>query len=93
MPIQETIKNNNYKVLDVTLKAGETMPLHKATSDALVINTGGKARLLIEGKTVILTPGDKYFIGGNIPHKLEILEDFHASVVMEPEAEIKFVES
>lgn len=91
MEMIEALQNSNFKVLDITLSAGETMPLHKATSDAYVMNRQGKGKLTIDDKEIILNQGDSFLIPANQEHKLEIMEDFKASVIMFPEAKIDFV--
>lgn len=89
--MKEAFKNDRYKVLNVSLKTGETMPLHKATSDAFVINRKGKGRISFSNREVLLSEGDTVVIKANEPHKMEILEDFSSSIILEPDAQIDFV--
>lgn len=91
MEMKETFKTKNYKVLEVSLKAGESMPLHKASSSALIINRAGKGKLTLNDQEVIIEKGNSFFIEENLPHKMEILEDFQASVILEPDGVISFV--
>ena len=42
MEIEEVDSNDQYKVLNVTLSAGEAMPLHYTTSEAMLIGRKGK---------------------------------------------------
>lgn len=88
MSVQESVRTTGYKVLTVELPKGTTMPMHRATSDALVITQKGKAILTIQEKEYILEPGDNVMINANALHKLDITEDFTASVILEPDAEI-----
>ncbi|MCC6259148.1 MAG: cupin domain-containing protein [Chitinophagaceae bacterium] len=91
MEMKEAYKNERFKVLNVSLKAGESMPLHKASSDAFVINRKGKGRIHFSDKEVLLTEGETILIKANEPHKMDILEDFSSSIILEPEAKIDFV--
>jgi len=91
MEMKEAFKNDSYKVLNVSLKMGETMPLHKASSDAFVINRKGKGRISFSNREVILSEGDTVIIKANEPHRMEILEDFSSSIILEPDAKIDFV--
>lgn len=91
MNMKEAYKNGHFKILDVSLNAGEKMPLHKATSDAFIINRKGKSKIIFTDKEVVLNPGDNYIIQANQPHQLEILEDFEASIIFEPDAHIDFL--
>ncbi len=91
--MKEAYKGEKYKVLDFILKKGEKMPLHRATSDAFIINRKGMGKLTFSDREVVLNQGDHYLIRANEPHQLEILEDFEASVVFEPQAVIDFIKN
>ncbi|HRP88439.1 MAG TPA: cupin domain-containing protein [Edaphocola sp.] len=92
MEMKEALQNSSFKVLEVSLNKGEAMPLHKASSDAYVINRQGKGKITIAGREVILNQGETFLIPANQEHTLDILEDFRASIVMFPEAKIDFVQ-
>ncbi len=93
MPLKESFRNDSYKVLEVTFKKGEGMPLHKASSDAFVINRKGTGKITFEDREVLLSQGDTVLIKANEPHKMDILEDFNASIILEPNASIDFVKN
>lgn len=91
MEMKEAYKNDRFKVLNVSLQTGESMPLHKATSDAFVINRKGKGRISFADREVVISEGDCILIKANEPHKMEILENFCSSIILEPDAKIDFI--
>lgn len=88
--MSEIYTNDKYKVLSVTLNVGESMPLHHATSDAFIICKKGKGRLSFTDRQVTLSVGDTLLIEDSEPHKLEILEDFSACIILDAEGRINF---
>lgn len=90
MEMKEAYGNDKYKVLCVTLNMGEAMPLHHATSDAFIICKKGKGRISFADRQVTLSLGDTYLIKDSEPHKMEILEDFSACIILEAEGQINF---
>ncbi|HMU97807.1 MAG TPA: cupin domain-containing protein [Chitinophagales bacterium] len=91
MNFTEVHKNENYKVTEVFLELGEKMPLHQATSNAFVICRNGKSKLTFFDKTLVLSQGESILIQANDPHELEVLENFSASIIMDPDAKIDFL--
>ncbi|MBS1588666.1 MAG: cupin domain-containing protein [Bacteroidetes bacterium] len=91
MQMSETYRNDRYKILEVTLSAGEAMPLHQASSDAFVIARKGKGKISFNDRTIILSEGESYLIPAHEQHKLEILNDFKSNIVLAAEATIDFV--
>jgi len=91
MEMKESYRNERFKVLNVSLNLGESMPLHKATSDAYVIAKKGKGKVSFSDREVVLSQGDSLLIKAQEQHKMNILEDFSASIILEPEANIEFV--
>lgn len=91
MEMKEAFRNDHYKVLQVSLNYGESMPQHQATSDTFVINRKGKGRISFTDREVLLSQGETLLIKANEPHQMEIIEDFSATIILEPEAQINFV--
>jgi len=91
MEMKETFRNEHFKVLDVSLNLGESMPLHEASSDAYVINKKGRGKISFSDREVIIAEGESVHIKAHEPHRLEILEDFRSSIILEPDAKIEFV--
>lgn len=89
--MKEIFSNEQYKVLQVNLNAGERMPLHKASSDAFVIPQSGKAKLSFDDHDEILAPQSTILIKANKPHKMEIIEDFCSCIILEKKANIQFI--
>jgi len=90
MEMKEIYSNEKYKVLNVTLNAGEKMPLHQATSDAFIICRKGKGRITFSDRIVDLCLGETLLIKANEQHKMEILEDFCSCITLENDGKIKF---
>ncbi|MDO5654761.1 MAG: cupin domain-containing protein [Flavobacteriaceae bacterium] len=78
------------KILEITAPAQAQMPLHYATSDAVVMVQKGKAVLQIDGQEHILVVGTCLLIPAQKLHALQIVEDFHAFAVMTQQASIEF---
>ena len=55
--MKKLFSNNYYKVMEVALNVGETMPLHKATSDAFIIVKEGSAKIIFSDVEVELHQG------------------------------------
>lgn len=89
MIISET--GNKFKTLKVTGLKGMEMPAHFCTKEAVIVVLSGEAVLMLTEKVVQLKTSQSAIIPANDPHKLILKEDFHAVVVMEVDAEIKFV--
>lgn len=88
--MKQLFANENYKVMEVNLNAGESMPLHKATSDAVIIVKEGSGKITFTDLVINLTQGSTELVPANKEHKLDINENFKACIVMAPGAEIKF---
>lgn len=91
MEIKEIYRNEHFKVLNVSLNIGEAMPLHKASSNAFVIAKRGKGKISFQNREVVLAQDETILINANEPHKMDIIEDFRASIILEPDAQINFV--
>jgi len=90
MEMKEVFANTRYKVLRVALNVGESMPLHHATSDAFIMNNKGKGKISFTDRQVILSTGDSLLIPANEPHKMEILEDVSAFIILDSDGHINF---
>lgn len=90
MEIIEIERDDNYKVLTVTLTVGESIPLHHATSEAFLIGRKGKGKITFADREVILSEGKTLLIKANEPHKMDILEDFSSYLVLDLNGAIKF---
>jgi quercetin dioxygenase-like cupin family protein len=90
MKMEEVDSNEQYKVLSVTLNAGEAIPLHHATSEALLIGRKGKGRITFADRQLVVSQGDSILIKANEPHQMNILEDFSGYLVLDFDARINF---
>lgn len=90
MEIIEVDSNDQYKVLSVSLHAGEGIPLHHATSDALLIGRKGTGRIIFADRQVTISQGDSLLIKADEPHRLDINEDFSSYLVLDLNGVIKF---
>ena len=83
-------ENESYKIMDVALKKGESLPKHKATSEAFIIVKEGKGKIIFDNEEVPLEHDSSHSIPGNETHKLEVLEDFRASIILGKDGDINF---
>lgn len=90
MEIIEVDRDEQYKVLAVSLKVGEAIPLHHATSEAFLIGRKGKGKITFADREVILSEGETLTIKANEPHRMDILEDFSSYIVLDLHGAIKF---
>lgn len=79
------------KVLQVTGGAGNSMPLHRSTREAMVIVLEGNAVLTLDEKENLLEQGSSFIIPAGRNHTLAIKTNFKALVVMANDSEIEFV--
>ena len=91
MEIKKIFESTSFKVVSVTLKKGESMPNHKATSEAFVIVKRGKGRIIFDDKEIVLQQDSTQLIPANENHTLEVMEDFSACIVFPVEGEIEFI--
>lgn len=91
MEMKESFRNEHFKVLDVSLNQGESMPLHEASSDAYVINKQGKGKIIFSDREVLISQGEHVLIKAHEQHRLDVLEDFKSSIILKPDAQIEFV--
>lgn len=90
MEIVEVDSNDQYKVLSVSLQAGEEIPLHHATSDALLIGRKGTGRIIFADRQITISQGDSLMIKADELHRLDIKEDFSSYLVLDLNGVIKF---
>ena len=91
MEMNKLFGNSHYKVMNVALKPGESMPLHKTTSDAFIIVKTGLARLIFSDKEVELQQGSTAVIPAHKEHQLQVKDAFNAYIIFAAEGEIKFL--
>jgi quercetin dioxygenase-like cupin family protein len=91
MEMKKLFSNDHYKVMSVILNAGESMPLHKATSDAFLIVKDGIGKIIFSDNEVELRQGSTIMIPTDKEHQLEVTEAFNAYVIFAADGEIKFL--
>jgi quercetin dioxygenase-like cupin family protein len=57
------------------VRKGGTVPNHSHHNEQITTVHGGRVRFLLDGKEVILQPGESLHIPANLPHSAEALED------------------
>ncbi len=90
--MKELQRNDHYKILQVELPSGASMPRHFVTSDAFVVVEAGHALLICKNETCELSTGNSVSIPAREPHMLKIIEDFKAYVVLANDALINYSE-
>ena len=91
MEMKEIYNCDKYKVLNVELNVGEKMPLHEATSDAFIICRKGKGLITFSDRVVDIFQSETLLIKAHEQHKLEIIEDFSACIILENDGKINFI--
>src|SRR5436190_8225279 len=56
-----------------TLTAGSRMPAHTHPQEQIVHILEGKMRLIVEGTSHELSPGDSFYLASNVPHGVETI--------------------
>ncbi len=57
------------------LEAGSRMPEHRHPQEQIVHILEGKMRLIVEGVPHELSTGDSFYLGSNVPHGVETIEE------------------
>ena len=91
MEMKQLYSGNDYKVMEVTLNDGESMPLHKASADAFIIVKKGSGKIIFSDNEVNLQQGSTLLIAANKEHRLQVNEAFNACVILGHDAAIKFL--
>jgi quercetin dioxygenase-like cupin family protein len=91
MEMNKLFGNAHYKVMNVLLNSGESMPLHRATSDAFLIINTGAGKLIFSDNEIELKEGSTISIPANKIHKLEVTTAFEAYVIFSADGEIQFM--
>ena len=61
-----------YQML-ATLAAGSRMPAHSHEQEQIVHVLEGRIRLIADGVPHELSTGDSFYVGSNVPHRVETL--------------------
>ena len=80
----------NFKTLNITAKAGMTMPMHHSTKEAVIVVLKGEAILSMPDHNHKLSEGDTFIIPKMVSHSLKVNADFHAIAIMEVSSAIEF---
>jgi quercetin dioxygenase-like cupin family protein len=65
----------NVMISRITLQAGAHVPLHSHPNEQIAILLTGCLQFLLEGKEIILRPGELLAIPPDIPHEVFAIED------------------
>jgi quercetin dioxygenase-like cupin family protein len=90
MEMKQIYENEFYKIMNVSLKKGESLPKHKATSEAFIIVKEGRGKIIFDNREVVLEHDSTQLIPANDTHTLEVLEDFRASIILGKDGDINF---
>ncbi len=86
-------KGVRFKTMEVSARAGMSMPLHHAAKETVIVVKTGEGVLQMEGKAHVLKAGDTMILPAMKKHSLQIETDFKAVIAMELEGEIQFESS
>ena len=91
MEMKKLFGNDHYKVMNVVLKAGESMPTHKATSDGFLIVKDGLGKIIFSDNVVELREGSTTLIPADKEHELEVTTAFNAYIIFSADGGVKFM--
>lgn len=57
------------------LEAGSTMPAHQHSQEQIAHVLRGRMRLIVSGVPHELETGESFYLGSNIPHGVETMEE------------------
>jgi unsaturated pyranuronate lyase len=57
------------------LEPGSTMPEHRHPQEQIVHVVQGRMKLIVEGVAHELCAGDSFYLGSNVPHGVETIEE------------------
>jgi quercetin dioxygenase-like cupin family protein len=63
-----------YQML-ATLEAGSKMPAHQHPQEQIVYILSGRMKLIVDGTPHEMKAGDSFYLGSNIPHGVETMEE------------------
>ncbi|WP_347158781.1 cupin domain-containing protein [Pontibacter chitinilyticus] len=81
MEMKEIYGNGAYRVMELSLAGGETMPRHFVASHAVIITEKGQAQVTFLDRSTALEPGDTLHIPLREPHSVTASTDFKALVI------------
>src|ERR1700752_3273793 len=73
---RQTVANGKtmYQML-AQLKAGSKMPEHQHPQEQIVHILSGRMKLIVSGTPYEMGVGDSFYLGSNVPHGVETLEE------------------
>lgn len=64
----------------ITLGAGAVVPEHEHPNEQIATVVSGRVRFVVGGEERVVGPGESVLIPGDVPHRVDVLED---SVVLD----------
>ena len=71
-------------IAEIGIAQGGVVPLHHHESEQLSYCVEGSLKIEIEGREIVLRPGEVLVIPTNVPHSAVALEDFRGFDVFSP---------
>jgi len=84
---RQAIHTSRMTLLKLRLKKGAVVPVHQHPHEQITMMASGSVRVELDGKDVLLRPGDILLIPCNAPHLFEALEDSVETDVFTPPRE------
>ncbi|TWU48653.1 hypothetical protein Poly51_45540 [Rubripirellula tenax] len=76
------LQNDSFKVMRLVLRAGKTIPEHKAMKEITVQTVAGKVEFMTMGETHTMTAGNLIYLEPSELHSLTAIEDAIVLVTM-----------
>src|SRR6266850_7658898 len=84
---RQAIHTSRMTLLKLRLKKGAVVPMHQHPHEQITMMASGLVRVELDGKDVLLRPGDILLIPSNASHLFEALEDSVETDVFTPPRE------
>ena len=81
---RQVIHADTMTVARVYLKKGCLVPMHSHHNEQISMMTEGRLKFVIDGKELVLNPGEALRIPPNVPHSAEALDDCVAIDLFSP---------
>lgn len=81
---RQCIHSETMTIARVYLKKGCTVPLHSHLNEQVSMMTEGRLQFVIDGKELVLNPGEALRIPPNVPHSAVALDDCVATDIFSP---------
>jgi quercetin dioxygenase-like cupin family protein len=84
---RQAIHAENLTVARIHLDKGAVVPEHRHVNEQITMLQSGRLRFLVDGRDVVLEPGEALVLEPDVPHRVEALENSLAIDLFSPARE------